>query len=160
MPEDGTSLSRLFLRQLGNALLNCLHLGISPLKLALRYMMSDREIENPRIESTLHRGLCVYTDQIIWLLVQSASLDTSRSYQNSSVKSMETESFGPISCTMPRLSLHTEGPQDYDTGGRNIRWEQERVMEWMCPESSRGYLGVSGEVFHWIDIKKKSTPLP
>lgn len=67
---------------------------------------------------------------------------------------METESFGPISWTMPRLSLHTEGTQDYDMGGRNIRWEQERVMEWMCPESSRGYLGVSGEVFSWIDIKK------
>lgn len=153
MPEDGMSLSRLFLRQLGDALLNCLQLGISPLKLALRYMMSDRERENQDKIHIAQRPVCLYRSDHL-ALVQSASLDTSRSYQNSSVKSMETESFGPISCPVPRLSLHTEGPQDYDTGGRNIRWEQERVMEWMCPESSREYLGVSGEVFHWIDIKK------
>lgn len=115
--------------------------------------MRPQGTENGKTEDRVHiaqRPVCLYRSDHL-ALVQSASLDTSRSYQNSSVKSMETELFGPISCPMPRFSLHT----DYGRGRRYIRWEQERVKRWMCPESSRrSCLGVSGEVFSWIDIKK------
>lgn len=73
--------------------------------------MRPQGTENGKTEDRVHiaqRPVCLYRSDHL-ALVQSASLDTSRSYQNSSVKSMETKP-----CTMPRFSLRIEELQDYE----------------------------------------------
>lgn len=68
MPEDETVTGQDFLRQfaLEKERKRSSKLSSSwdnPFKACMRPQVT----ENEKIESTLHRGLCVYTDQIIWL---------------------------------------------------------------------------------------------